>query len=736
MKRVQERLARKHVVLLGVGHTNAHIVRMWGMNPIVDADLTCISDNAIATYSGMLPAALAGQNSRQDMEIDLVRLCASVGARLIVEGVSGLDVARRVVGFSDRPPIPFDVLSVGIGSVPTLDGTEVEGESLLKIKPMQTFLDRLAMAVKNVVDRIGDRSLRIVIAGSGVAGTEITFCLPAFLKGKTAAFSLHMVTRSQEILAGVIPSFRDRVRAELQQRDVGVSTGRIVVRVTPEGVWLNNGELIEADLVIWATGATAPPVLSQLQLPVDQRGFIATDATLRSTSGAAVFAVGDSGTIISGKLAKAGVYAVRQGPILWENIQKLLTGKTLEEFRPQKSFLKLLNTGDGSAIGEYKGFSFSGRWVMKWKDRIDRKFMRMYQNLYAKNADGEQMQCKGCGCKVSGDILESVLQNAESSSDSILKGDALDDAAEIPMSLGNSVMASTDFFSSPFDDHYLAGRIAALHSASDLIAMGATVKAALANVVLPEGDATSQRFAFSDLMQGARREFTALGAAIAGGHTIVGPRLEIGFTVIGEAIAQGGILRKGNLRVGDVLYLTKPLGIGVLLAAHMQNACSAMDYQALVAAMLERQHEVVAVAVRLGITAATDVTGFGLIGHLVEMLKASNTSAELCLRQIPLLPGVAAAIAGGIESTLAPQNRYVESLIKIEQQYRSYPEYKSLFDPQTCGGLLLGVAREIAEQFQHDTAAICRIHKIGTVTLATSVAGEVSTTGWQEVANQ
>ena len=730
MRRGQERLARRHVVLLGIGHTNAHIVRMWGMNPIAGTDLTCISDKAVATYSGMLPAVLAGQNSRSEMEIDLVRLCASVGARLVFEGVNGLDVARRLVLFGDRPPIPFDVLSVGVGSVPTVDGTEVESESLLKIKPMQTFLDRLSNAVKIIVDRIGARPLKVLIAGSGVAGTEITFCLSAFLNRKAAAFSLHMVTRSEEILAGVMPSLRKRVLTELLQRDVAVSTGKIVTKVTPEGVWLNNGELIEADLVVWATGANAPPVLAQLQLPVDERGFLTTDATLRSTSGAAVFAVGDSGTIVSRKLPKAGVYAVRQGPILWDNIQKCLDGKTLVEYRPQKSFLKLLNAGDGSAIGEYKGFSFSGRWVMKWKKRIDQKFMRMYQNLYEETAAGEQMQCKGCGCKVGGDILESVLQNAESASGSLLKGDALDDAVEISMSLGNSVLASTDFFSSPFDDHYLAGRIAALHAASDLVAMGATVSTALANVVLPEGDAKSQRFAFNDLMEGARHEFAAFGATIAGGHTIVGPRLEIGFTVIGEAISHDGIMRKSNLRVGDVLYLTKPLGIGVLLAAHMQNACSATDYQELVAAMLERQHEVVAVAVRLGISAATDVTGFGLIGHLIEMLKASNTSAELSLSQIPLLSGVAAAFANGIESTLAPQNRCVESLIKIEGRYQSDPVYRSLFDPQTCGGLLLGVAPETAEQFQQETAPFFSIHKIGTVTMATSIAGEVTITGW------
>ena len=161
MKNNSERLASRRVVLLGVGHTNAHVVRMWGMKPIPDTQLTCISDNAIATYSGMLPAVLAGQKSPPNMEIDLVKLCGSVGARLIVDNAVSLDVDQQLIHFAERPPVPFDVLSVGIGSIPSMDGTEVEngveGSTLLKIKPMQTFLDRLSTAVTRAVAKAVSR---------------------------------------------------------------------------------------------------------------------------------------------------------------------------------------------------------------------------------------------------------------------------------------------------------------------------------------------------------------------------------------------------------------------------------------------------------------------------------------------------------------------------------------------------------------------------------------------------
>ncbi|MDG1893276.1 MAG: selenide, water dikinase SelD, partial [Fuerstiella sp.] len=432
---------------------------------------------------------------------------------------------------------------------------------------------------------------------------------------------------------------------------------------------------------------------------LDDRGFIATNATLQSVSEHPVFAVGDTGSIVREELPKAGVYAVRQGPILWENIQRSLRSQPLTTYVPQPSFLKLLNTGDGRAIGEWKGRSFCGRWVKRLKDRIDGRFMNMFRMLYDMPDDMEQMQCKGCGCKLGADVLDSALTSltVKSSTDggSTVQ---MDDAAVVPLSTGGQVVVSTDFFTTPFDDMYLAGRIAALHSASDLIAMGASVRSAVANVVLPEGDSVSQQRALNELLQGARHEFKALGADIVGGHTIVGPRLELGFTVLGEPLHEA-LLQKSNLTVGDKLYLTRPLGIGILLAAHMRSQCPARAYESLIATMLLRQHTLAAIVGQLGICAGTDVTGFGLAGHLIEMLTASDVAAELNLSNIPLLPGVVDAFDAGIESTLAPQNRSVGKRISVTSDQQISAQYQALFDPQTCGGLLLGVSADSSDEF-------------------------------------
>ncbi len=682
------------------------------MNPIADVDLTCISDKSIATYSGMLPAALAGQIPPSDMEIDLVRLCASVNARLIIGTVTGLDPVRQVLHFADRPSVPFDVLSIGIGSVPTDDGVDIEGDSLIRIKPMQTFLQRLRITIAKALKRRTCEKetaaanlqnahqalpppFRITVVGSGAAGTEIAFCLPEFIKSQTdVPYQLQMVTRSAAILPGVTSGLRNKAAAELQRRGVTVHCNATITHVDNTAVTLKDGQRIVSDIVIWATGASPPELLLQLDLPATDSGFLATETNLRSTSGAPVFAVGDTGSIVNEKLPKAGVYAVRQGPVLWDNIQSLLSSRPLNNYEPQPSFLKLLNTGDGKAIGEWKGFSFGGRIAMKLKHYIDSKFMKMYQVSGNMNADTDVMQCKGCGCKLGSQALTTALRSSFSLNEAI----PADDAAVIKTE-GGRIIASTDFFTNPLNDAFLFGRMAALHSASDIVAMGATATAALANVVLPEGDTAAQQTALQEFLAGARHEFAKMNADIVGGHTIVGPRWEAGFTVFGDPPATQ-LLQKGSLQTGDVLYLTKPLGIGVLLAAHMRNQCAARNYESLIAAMLQPQHMLAKLAADCGITAATDVTGFGLAGHLVEMLKASHRSATLNLMDLPLLPGAAEAFESGIESTLAPNNRSVEQYIAATSGMRSKPEYKAIFDPQTCGGLLLGVPKRLVQEFE------------------------------------
>ncbi len=675
------------------------------MQPIPNAELVCISDFPIATYSGMMPGVLSGQYSVSDMEIDLVRLCNSAGSRLIIGNVIGLDLEDRMIQFENRPPLSYELLSIGIGSRPTFRGVQIEDDSnLLAIKPMQSFLERFEKRVEELSGL--SRPAKIAIIGGGLGSIEVAFCLkhrlandPVWKSRFKAQPDITLVTGSESIGTGLLPSTVKRVKKQFSEQGVQFREKCRVVILNRHGFETQDGQQIEADIVIWATNAVGPPLLGELSLETDNRGFLTTRPTLQTTSDDNIFAVGDSGTIKSSETPKAGVFAVRQGPFLWENLKLSIARKQLRKYTPQSGFMKLINIGNDEAVMEYKGLSFEGKWCWRIKDRIDRKFMAMYQDyslmeMKPEPVDEETiMRCLGCGGKIGGQILSQVLAELDvpKHPDVVIGLDQPDDAAVI-RTHGNQVTVTTDFFASPFDDPFLVGRVAMLNSASDCFVMGAQPTSALAIVQLPLGHPRAQVQVMRELMAGSVVELKKMGATLVGGHSIEGPRTTIGFTVLGNQLIDPKT--KGQLVEGDHLVLTKPIGTGVLLAALMQSKMDGWNYHELMDSMLQSNQIALQLIGQHPITAITDVTGFGLAGHLIEMLKASSASAQVNLRSVRLLSGVASHIAGGLESTLADENRMIRNRIRFaappDDETRLI--YDALFDPQTGGGLLFGVA--------------------------------------------
>ena len=701
-------LPRHDVVLLGIGHTNAHVLRMWRMAPLADCRLTCISDHALETYSGMLPGTLAGLYPPERMQIDLVRLCAAAGARLIRGRVTGLDREERQVLFDDRSPLPYDVLSIGIGSVPCREGLAASDATLLPIKPMQSFLDRLSARIEALRQTVVGRPLNLAVVGAGAGGVEICFCLPHFLRRNwpDMKFELRLIDRHTEILDGAPPRTVASARRELAARGVVLALG-LDVRGAAEGrLVLANAVEFAIDLALWATSAAAPPLLAELGLPSDEQGFLLTRPTLQSIVEERIFVVGDSGTCLRRPTPKAGVYAVRQGPVLWRNIQRLLDGKPCVEYWPQRGFLSLLATGDRRAILSYKGVTFHAGWCWKLKNFIDSRFMDIYQDYgpmpaTPNNAASKAaaMRCTGCGGKVGGSVLSRVLARLDipSSPHVVLGLDHPDDAAILRPPQGRPIVATVDFFAAFLDDPYLVGRVAALNALSDVFALGATPLAALAMATVPMGSERQQEQLLYELLAGGLEEFRKAGATLVGGHTIEGENVTIGFTVLADS-GDGPSKLKGNLRAGDKLVLTKPLGSGILLAAHNQARLRAPWFDSLLPVLLASNQRASAIAREFEVQAITDVTGFGLAGHLLEMLRASSVGCELAIDRLPIMPGVADLVAEGIESTLAPANRAVEAEIDDRRSTRcSHAAHYAIFDPQTSGGLLLGVAPQNAD---------------------------------------
>jgi selenide,water dikinase len=727
---MENRLPKSVIALLGVGHTNAHVVRMWKMRPVPGAELVCVSNFPVATYSGMLPGVLSGQYAQEQMEIDLVRLCRSANCRLIVDEVSTVDRAARQIVFAHRAPLPYDVLSIGIGSVPLTTGVEFAADAPLEmIKPMPTFLKRLTQRLEDLAARASSR-VEAVIVGGGVGGIEIGCCLRTRLRRLFPSIPVQVtLIAGKDFAGGTVRSTQRCIRQALRQFDIGLIEKRQVRRVGRASVELDDGTAIQADLVLWATSATAPELLRRIDLPKDGRGFLLTRPTLQAVEDDSIFAVGDSGSLAGRATPKAGVFAVRQGPILWDNIGRYLARAPLVEYRPQTNFLKLINTGDGRAIGEYSGRASWRPLMWKIKNRIDVGFMRKYQDyrpmrrLLSLESEPPEMRCQGCGGKVAAASLHQALCDLDTApSSDVLVGLAAPDDAAVIACPEKQVTVTVDFFAAPFNDPFLLGRVAAVHAASDCFAMGAAPTSALAIVQVPLGHPRGQQRVLRELLAGANAEFRRIGAAIVGGHTIEGPTTLLGFTVLARQVVAP--LLKSGLKSGDRLILTKPLGTGVLLAAHMRNRCQGAWFVELCRQMAQGNEICLELAKRYSLAAMTDVTGFGLVGHLLELLDASQLHATLQLANVPLLPGSLELASRGIESTLAPANRAAESRIGISAPQWDPHRYGLLFDPQTSGGMLLAVPPrdELAILNELIAAGYTQARAIGTVGQATSRA--------------
>jgi selenide,water dikinase len=458
-----------------------------------------------------------------------------------------------------------------------------------------------------------------------------------------------------------------------------------------------------ADAVLVTTDAAVPAWFGSTGLDLDPNGFLTVRPTLQSTNDLDVFAAGDCAAITASPREKAGVYAVRAGPPLAENLRRRARGATLKNWRPQRHHLALISTGERYAVASRGAFKAEGAWLWTIKDWIDRRWMRMYQvvdgmiarmttrsAVPASNVAIDDMRCGGCAAKIGPGPLSRALARLtprQKSTDVVVGLDAPDDAAVLAAPRGKNLVQTVDFFRAFIEDPFVFGEIAANHALNDIFAMGGTPRFALATAVVPAASSIKMEDDLFQLLAGARACLDREGVALVGGHSSEGADLALGLSITGE-IAPDRIVRKGGLKSGDVLILTRPLGTGILFAAAMRSRAKADWIEAALNEMRRSNRAAAGILVAQGATAMTDVTGFGLIGHLDEMLKASGAGAELDLATVPIYAGALVLARGGIASTLLPENLWLAGVLRseIDDAARAV-----LFDPQTSGGLLAGV---------------------------------------------
>ncbi len=674
----------RDLVLIGGGHCHALVLRKWGMNALPGVRVTVINPGPTAPYSGMLPGFVAGHYTRDELDIDLVKLARFAGARLIDGAATAIDRGTRTITVPGRPPIAYDIVAIDVGitsAMPALPGFTAHA---IPAKPLGTFASRWDNFRRDTTDP------HIAIIGGGVAGAELAMAMAHALRDKTP--TVHLIDRGIA-LKDLGTTARQKMRAALGAQGVQLIENAEVRQITPQGVMLADGRMIRSDFTTGAAGAKPHDWIATIGVETHD-GFITVNAALQS-SDPAIFAVGDCAHLGATPRPKAGVFAVRQAPVLYDNLRAILSGGDLRPYKPQCDYLKLISLGGKSALAEKFGTARKGPLLWRWKDHIDRKFMDQFGTLPAMqgpklprtvalgmaDALGDRPMCGGCGAKVGRAALQTVLVDTFG-----------DDAAIVQP----GQIITTDHLRALTHDPALMARIAAIHALGDIWAMGARAQAATASIILPRMSADLQQRTLSEIMQTATAVMTKAGAVIVGGHTSLGDELTIGFTITG--LTENPITLAGA-KPGDALIVTKPIGSGTIMAAEMAGAARGADVIACLDLMTAPQANA---AERLHAAhAMTDVTGFGLAGHLRGICAASGTGAILTLAAIPLMQGALALAQSGIRSSLFADNQRGAGAVTGP----GGATYDLLFDPQTAGGLLAAVAADKAETVLRDLKA-------------------------------
>jgi selenide,water dikinase len=489
-----------------------------------------------------------------------------------------------------------------------------------------------------------------VIVGGGAAGVELAFTLDARLRAIGRA-PRRCSSRRRRAARG-LRAARRRLARTRSARAASSAHRRARRRVRADGIDLA-GESIPADLVVWATGAAPLPFPCGPGLPLDADGFVRVEPTLEVVGSRDLFAAGDCASLpFAPWVRKAGVYAVRAGPVLDANLRARLAGGRLRAYRPQRDFLTLLNLGGGEAIAAKWGVALSGRSAFRLKNWIDRRFVERFRVLDVHGApasgfplmEAEPMECGGCAAKVGAPALERALARlAKAPIDaSVQIGLAeSDDAALLALPRGDALLATIDAFRAFTDDPWWVGRIAAVNAVSDVLAKGGRARHALAIVNVPDADPRRGEETLYQVLAGVRTALDPLGVSLVGGHTTQGGELYVGLAITGEL--DGEPLRASGLAAGQHLILSKPLGSGVLLAADMRGLLPGARLAPLYEGLARANADAARVARAFGATGCTDVSGFGLAGHLAALARASDVSACLFAGAIPAWPGRARA---------------------------------------------------------------------------------------------
>ncbi|MBP0617872.1 FAD-dependent oxidoreductase [Jiella mangrovi] len=365
----------RDIVLIGGGHAHLFVLEAFARKPLDGVRLTLVAKEATAPYSGMLPGRVSGQYPIDGGQIDLERLAKRAGARFIHAAASAIDRDERTVLIDGHSPLPYGLLSLDIGIVPDVSSIEGAARYGLVVKPISTFRRKLTGLLSGLSEgSIAD----VAVVGGGPAGFELAHALRkrADEAGVRSPRPVGItLLAGRRLLDGLPERGRRLARRALDEAGIDCIEGIRAARIEADAVILADGRSIRADAVLVTTVAAAPPILRRSGLAVDDAGFLKVRPSLQAVDDDTLFAAGDCVTLVGQERPKAGVFAVREGPVLAENLRRAIEGGRLRNYRAQSAYLMLLALSNGEAIAVRNGLALQARFAYRLKDRIDRGFV-------------------------------------------------------------------------------------------------------------------------------------------------------------------------------------------------------------------------------------------------------------------------------------------------------------------------------------------------------------------------
>ena len=669
--------------------------------------ITLVNKASTTIYSGMFPGVVAGKYKIDEILIDLRKLASKAGVSFVMAEIEGINLKGKKLLLTGRPEIEYSLLSLNIGSKTNIKPKLfIRGDRDLAV-PIKPFSESYKFIVDQDIYKHDSSAKPFVIIGGGFAGIEIAFSL----RKRWPKRSILLKVKSGRNIKKNLLKNLQALSIEIIQKEPSISYPKLICTGNKSFNWIKDSGL-----------------------PIDENGRVLTHKTLQVLNYPEIFAVGDCGVIKDYPRPSSGVWAVRAAKPLANNLEFITKGLKLEEWKPQRKAIQLLDINFRKK--ESKAFISWGKvmigpfnYLSSLKELIDKKFISKFDLIKDIESDmsseEEMIKCRGCAAKLAFTPLSSALKKLD------LIESSKDDSINIGiLNSGKTLIQSVDGFPSLISDPWLNGRLLAFHSCSDIWACGGSVISAQSLVNLPSIPNNLQEELLYQVLEGINSALTVQGANLIGGHTLESEKIsEEPFSLgIESSLTVNGIIddkkyfwSKGGMRKGDQILISRSLGTGIIFSAFMNGQVKPYILDNVLKEMNKSQHDIINYINQLInlnphskiVNACTDITGFGLLGHLSEMLESTNSGqlkmnleplkVILELDNIPLYDGVKELLNKGFQSTLAPANQIFLKNIDgdknlrfelISNDFSSDSSFyntmlKILVDPQTCGPLVV-----------------------------------------------